>query len=36
MRYPKVLVAPVPDLSRIAEETVEYLISEFTPLINPR
>lgn len=28
--------APVPDLSVIADQTVDYLISAFTPVINPR
>ncbi len=38
-RYPQEPTAPVlkvPDLSAIADATVDYLIDKFTPLINPR
>ena len=35
-RYPQQPVSPVPDLSGVADETVDYLLAEFTPLINPR
>jgi hypothetical protein len=35
-RYPQESATPVPDLSVIAEDTAEYLFSEFTPVITPR
>ena len=35
-RYPQELATPAPDLSAIADATVDYLIDNFTPLINPR
>ncbi len=35
-RYPRELTTPVPDVSAIADATVDYLIDNFTPLINPR
>jgi hypothetical protein len=35
-RYPQPSVAPVPDLSIIADATVDYLIDQLTPIINPR
>jgi hypothetical protein len=34
-RYPKERLTPVPDLSAIADDTVDHLISTFTPIINP-
>ena len=36
LRYPQEPTKPVPDLSVIADYTVDYLIDHFTPLINPR
>jgi hypothetical protein len=35
-RYPQDRLAPVPDLSVIADETVEYLIDTITQAVNPR
>jgi len=35
-RYPQEPSSPVPDLSSVADETVDYLFSHFTPIINPR
>jgi hypothetical protein len=35
-RYPQEQTTPVPDLSAIADSTVEYLIDKLTPIINPR
>jgi hypothetical protein len=35
-RYPMHRSAPVPDLSVITDETVEYLISTVTEVVNPR
>jgi hypothetical protein len=35
-RYPQKPAGPVPDLSIIADETADYLIAEFTLVINPR
>ena len=35
-RYPQDQVAPVPDLSAIADSTVDHLIFTFTQSINPR
>ena len=38
LRYPDAPepATPVPDLSVIADETVDYLFEKFTPIINPR
>lgn len=36
MRYPQEATTPVPHLSVIADLTVDYLIDNFTPFINPR
>jgi hypothetical protein len=36
LRYPKELTTPLPDLSLIVDETVDYLFDKFTPVINPR
>ncbi len=36
MRYPQEATTPVPNLSVIADSTVDYLIANFTPIINPR
>jgi hypothetical protein len=35
-RYPQEPAGPVPDLSNIADDTANYLIAEFTRVINPR
>jgi hypothetical protein len=35
-RYPQERSTPVPDLSIIADETVEYLIETITKTVNPR
>jgi hypothetical protein len=36
LRYPQEPAGPVPDLSIITEQTADYLITEFTRVINPR
>jgi hypothetical protein len=35
-RYPQEAAGPVPELSDIADSTVDHLISAFTRSINPR
>jgi hypothetical protein len=36
MRYPQEATTPVPNLSLIADATVDYLLDHFTAVINPR
>jgi hypothetical protein len=35
-RYPQQRSGPIPDLSTMADETIEYLIQTITPFVNPR